>query len=572
MNINSRYFLLGFCLLGVVSGLVWRVVNLQVVEQSFLRQQGDSRTIRVAETPAYRGMIVDRNGEALAISTPVSSIWLNPQEFDSDNPQLLALAATLDMSVEQLLDKVEHNQGREFTYLKRHINPAIAEQVKALQIPGIHLKSEYRRYYPAGEVTAHVIGFTDLEDHGIDGMERAYDQWLSGVAGSKKVVRDRRGRQVQVLEGLKEAHSGGDVALSLDQRLQYLAYRELKAVVAASKAVGGSAVVVDVSTGEVLAMVNQPSFNPNTRVKLEMDGRYRNRAVTDVFEPGSVMKTFSVLSALQNGEMTPETLVDTSPGWMSVGRNIVKEDKQKNFGVIDINTIFQKSSNVGVAKLTLALPADALLNTYSKVGFGTSTGSGFPGERKGVLVKPPHNGHFVLATMSFGYGMSVTSLQLAQAYAVLGAGGVKRPATFIKQKEIPVGEQVVDTVVARQVVDMLAGVVEEGSGTKAKVVGYHIAGKTGTARKVAAQGGYLENSHIAVFAGLVPASHPRFAIVVMIDDPKTAAYYGGQLAAPLFSKIAAGAVRLFNVPPDQVETEGDQLRVAHADKVASRHD
>jgi len=572
MKFKGRYIFVALSLLAVIGGLVWRVVTLQVVDQAFLRHQGDMRTVRVAEMQAYRGMITDRHGDPLAISTPVSSVWVNPQEFDSSEPQLIALAALLETSVEKLKAKMAKHQGREFAYLKRHIAPNIAEQVRSLDIAGIYLKSEFRRFYPTGEVTAHVVGFTDVDDHGKEGLELAYEQWLSGVNGSKRVVRDRKGREIQVLAGIKETQSGQDVALSLDQRLQYLAYRELKAAVAASQAIAGTAVVLDVATGEVLAMVNQPSFNPNHRVKLRTDDRFQNRAVTQVMEPGSVMKTFSVVNALQHGNMTASTPIDTAPGWMVVGKNIVKEDKQKNFGVIDVSTVLQKSSNVGVAKLTLALSADCLFDTYSKLGFGALSGSGFPGERMGVLVKPAKNSHFVLATMAFGYAMSVTPLQLAQAYAVLGAGGVKRPVTFLKQDETPRGEQVLDPVVAKQAVDMLEAVVMNGSGKKAKVVGYHTAGKTGTARKLSAQGRYLEDSHIAVFAGVVPASNPRFAIVVMIDDPKHGLYYGGQVAAPLFAKIASGAVRLFNIAPDELENSDEKWRLAQANKITRQHE
>jgi len=569
MRFKGRYILMGISLLMVVSGLVWRVVTLHVFEQSFLQNQGDLRTLRVVGTPAHRGMITDRNGEPLAISTPVQSVWINPKEFDPGHPQLLALAATLDISIDQILDKAARHAGREFSYLKRHITPTIATQIQSLQIPGIRLKSEYRRYYPAGEVTSQVVGVTNIDDHGKEGLELALDEWLRGAAGSKRIIRDRRGREVQIVEGLKEMQSGQDVILSLDQRLQYLAYRELKAAVVSSGAAAGSAVVLDVQTGEVLAMVNQPSFNPNVRVQLRADGCYRNRAVTDMFEPGSVMKTFSVVSALQHGEITPTTLVDTSPGRLMIGKHWVSEDNAKDFGVINVATILQKSSNVGISKLTLALPPENLLDTYSKVGFGASTGSGFPGETGGTLVQPPKQGAFVLATMAFGYGMSVTPLQLAQAYAVLGAGGVKRPVTFVKQSDIAAGEQVIDPVVARQVVKMLSSIVEQGGGAKAKVVGYHTAGKTGTARKVAATGGYDKDRHVAVFAGLAPASNPRFAIVVMVDDPKTELYYGSQLAAPLFSKIAAGALRLFNVPPDMIDNQG--LRVAQINERARAH-
>lgn len=563
MKLQGRYYLIGFFLLFVTFILAWRVITLHIFEQNFLRYQGEARTIRVVSKAPYRGMIIDRFGEPLAISTPVQSVWLNPKEFDLEHANLLALAASLDMTVDQLRDKSLRNRTREFVYLQRHIEPKLADAIKKLLIPGIHLKSEYRRYYPKGEVFAHVLGFTDVDDQGKEGLELAYDDYLSGSAGSKRVIKDRLGREVQTLEGLQDMRSGEDVVLSLDQRLQYLAYRELKAQVLAHKAQAGSAVVLDVKTGEILAMVNQPSFNPNMRVKLKADdGRYRNRAVTDVFEPGSVLKTFSVVNALQNGHVTPATLIDTSPGFMSIGHHVVKEDKNKNFGIINVATILQKSSNIGVSKLTLSLPPERLWETYRKLGFGVASESGFPGESSGVLVQPPKKASFVLATMAFGYGMSVTPIQLAQAYAVLGAGGLKRPVTFLKQNALPKGEQVIDPEVARQTLKMLASVVEQGSGARAKVVGYRIAGKTGTARKVSANGGYLENNHIAVFAGLAPVSNPRFAIVVMIDDPKGAEYYGSQIAAPVFSRIAAGALRLFNIPPDLGETR--DLRVASA--------
>jgi cell division protein FtsI (penicillin-binding protein 3) len=563
MKAKGRYILISTALLVAISGMAWRVVSLQVFEKSFLRDQGDARTVRVVGTPAYRGIISDRNGEPLAISTPVNSVWLNPKEFQIDHPQLLALAAVLDVSLEQIVEKVTKNSNREFVYLQRHISPVVAEQIKKLEIAGVHLKPEYRRFYPAGEVVSHVVGFTDIDEKGQEGLEKAFDDWLQGRKGSKKVVQDRLGREIQILEGLREMRSGQNVILSMDQRLQYLAYRELKAAVTAHQAAAGSAVVIDVQTGEVLAMVNQPSFNPNLRIKCRAEGGYRNRAVVDKLEPGSVIKPFSVVNALQNGAVTPSTIVDTSPGWMTVGGHVVREDKNKNFGMLDVAGILKTSSNVGVSKLTLSLPPECLWETYVRLGFGTATGSGFPGESSGTLNRPPKKGSFVLATMAFGYGLSVTPLQLAQAYATLGAGGVKRPMTFLKQLEIPAGEQVIDPIVARQVVDMLATVVEQGSGAKAKVVGYRTAGKTGTVRKISASGAYTNEKHVSVFAGLAPASHPRFAIVVVVDDPK-GVYYGSQVTAPIFSKIAAGALRLFNIPPDMIDNQN--LRVASANE------
>jgi len=559
MNRLARYFVLTVSLVAILGGLTYRVITLHMDERDFLKKQGDARTTRLVSTPPYRGMIVDRFGEPLAISTTVDSVWLNPKEFDLSHPQVVALASSLDISVSQLNEKIKRSQNREFVYLQRHITPQAAKQVKSFAIPGVHLKREYRRYYPGGEISAHVLGFTDIDGGGQEGLELGFNEWLSGKPGMKRIVRDRLGREVQILEGLKEMRSGQDLVLSLDQRLQYLAYRELKAAVSRHQATGGSVVILDVTTGEILAMVNQPSFNPNLRVKITNDGSFRNRAVTDMFEPGSTLKTFSVASALQHARVTPNTLVDTSPGWIKVGGNIVKEDHYKNFGTINVSTILQRSSNVGVSKLTFLQPAHRLYETYRALGFGVGTGSGFPGESKGVLNKPPKNGSFVLATLAFGYGMTVTPLQLAQAYAILGAGGVKYPVSFLKQEETPPGERVVDTMIARQVVDMLSRVVSEGSGVRAQVVGYHTAGKTGTTRKISPKGGYEENSHVAVFAGLAPASHPKFSIVVMIDDPQGKEYYGSQIAAPVFSKVAAGALRLYNLPPD---TDIDSLRVA----------
>ena len=440
----------------------------------------------------------------------------------------------------------------------------VAAQIERLHIDGLYLKSEYRRYYPSAEVNAHVLGFTNLDGAGTEGLELAFNHILAGSQGRQKMIQNRRGAEVQWVADLEASRAGRDLQLSLDQRLQYLAYRELKSSVAAHRAVGGSAVVLDVQTGEVLAMVNQPSFNPNTAVRISSTGYTRNRAVTDTFEPGSVIKTFSILSALQHGSFKPNTLIDTAPGYWMVGKNVVREDKQKNFGLIDVSGILRTSSNVGVGKMTLSLPSHYLWQTYKSVGFGQSTESGFPGERSGVLVRPPQKPSFTLATMAFGYGLTVTPLQLAQAYAILGAHGIKRPIRFIKQSTKPIdGVQVIDAEVADQMLHMLAEVVEQGSGFKAQVVGYRIAGKTGTTRKVAPGGGYQKNNHVAVFAGLAPAHNPRFAIVVMIDDPKSTTYYGSQIAAPLFAKIAAGALRVFNVP---VEPEVlDPLRVAQLD-------
>lgn len=566
MKFKIRYLTLTIILFAGLSSLAWRVLTLHIWEKPFLCDQAEKRTVRIVSVPAYRGMIMDRFNEPLAISTPVDSVWLNPKEFNSEHVEVLKLASLLDISLNDILEKYQRNQQREFVYLHRHVTPQIAYQIKQLGIPGVHLRSEYRRYYPTGEITSPVLGFTDIDDKGQEGLELAFDEWLSGEKGAKKILRDRLGREVQTLQGIKEMRGGQDVVLSLDQRLQYVAYRELKAIVNKSQALSGVAIVLDVRTGEVLAMANHPSFNPNTRVKLFKEGGFKNRAVTDVFEPGSVMKSFSVASALQSGRVKPTTLIDTAPGWMKVGANIVREDKNHNFGLIDVATILKKSSNVGVSKITLALPAKQLWDTYKAFGFGELTGSGFPGESKGTLMRVSKYSPFVLATLAYGYGLNVTPLQLAEAYSILGAGGVKRPVTFLKQASYPEGERVMEQAIARQIVQMLAGVVTAGSGVKAQVQGYQIAGKTGTAQKVSPQGGYQKNSHVAVFAGLAPASDPRFAIVVMIDDPKGAEYYGSQVAAPVFSKIAQQALRLYHIPFDLKESEDFRIAQREAER------
>jgi len=559
---SIRLGFMGSILLTALMGLTWRVIDLQVFEKKFLTSQGNARTMRVVTTAPYRGMITDRNGEPLAISTPVDSVWVNPKEFDNTPQKIQQLARILEISEAQLLKRLQKNAEREFLFLKRHVSPEISDKVRKVEMNGVHLKSEYRRYYPAGEVTAQVLGFTNLDGQGQEGLELTYNEHLKGSPGSKRIIRDRRGRQVEYIEALKDMRSGQNVTLSLDQRLQYLAYRELKEAVSAHRAAAGSAVVLDVETGEILAMVNQPSYNPNLRIR-HRDDSFRNRAVTDVFEPGSVIKTFSVLSALQHGRVTPATLIDTSPGWLNIGGKFVREDKNKNHGVIDIATIMKKSSNVGVTKLTLSLPPEKLWDTYVRVGFGKVTGSGFPGESAGNIIRPHKNSPFVLATMAFGYGLTVTPLQLAQAYAIIGAEGVRHSAQFLKVEKPTSSEQIIDPATAEQLIDMLTGVVEQ-PGSNAKVVGYHVAGKTGTARK-ASKNGYSPNEHLSVFAGLIPAKNPRFSIVVMIDKPQGGVYYGNLVAAPIFSKIASGAVRLFNIAPDILEPAG--FHVAQSDKL-----
>ncbi|MDB6096971.1 MAG: penicillin-binding protein 2 [Francisellaceae bacterium] len=556
LEYRGRYYILTGFLLLIVTALCWRIIGLQLYDKKFLISQGDARVQRVVTMAPYRGMITDRNGEPLAISTPVKSIWVNPKEIDLSDVKLPAIAKILQIDEKKLKEKIKRNSDKEFLYLKRQVNPDISNKISNLALNGIYQKSEYRRFYPAGEITAQILGFTNIDGQGQEGLELAYDDWLKGQAGQKRIIRDRTGRQVEYVEALKDMKSGQNLALSIDQRLQYLAYRELKEAVIRQKAEAGSVVILDVQTGEILAMVNQPSYNPNMRIKLRNDS-FRNRAVTDVFEPGSVIKTFSVLAALNDGQIKPTTLVDTSPGWLNIGGKIIREDKNKNHGIIDVATIMKKSSNVGVSKLILEAGPDKLWKTYARMGFGNLTGSGFPGESSGTLNRPHKNSPFVLATMAFGYGLTVTPLQLAQAYAILGAKGIKKQVQFLKTNNNTQDERVINPELAQQLVDILKGVIEQ-PGSNAKVIGYRVAGKTGTARKVGKHG-YSATEHISVFAGLIPAQKPRFSIVVMVDKPQNGLYYGNQVAAPLFSKIAAGVVRIFNIVPDVLDNQGLQL-------------
>ncbi len=558
----------GFVLGGVAVAaalLVWRAADLQVLDNDFLQHQGDARYLRTVAIPSHRGMITDRNGEPLAISTPVDSVWANPQALTLTQQQWSELGKLLTMSPRHLQQLVDRRTDREFVYLKRHVNPELARAVNLLDLPGIALRREYHRYYPAGEVTAHVIGFTNVDDEGQEGLELAYDQPLRGVPGRQQVIKDRLGRVVEHVDLLQDPDPGKDLALGIDRRIQFIAYRELKAAVQANKAKSGSAVVVDVRTGEILAMVNQPSFNPHNRGDLRGD-HYRNRAVTDTFEPGSVMKPFTVAAVLKTGKFTPDTLVDTSPGLFRVGRNTIRD--VRNYGLIDVATVIKKSSNVGASKMALSIPRELLWNTYNDFGFGAPTDSGFPGEMGGKL---PFFGQWHdidQATLSFGYGISVTTLQLAQAYTVLADGGYLRPLSFLRVKEPAAGKRVIDPNIARQIRDMLESVVGKGgTGSAARVPGYRVAGKTGTVRK-SGVGGYVDDSYLAVFAGMAPASRPRLAMVVVVNEPKNGKYYGGQVAAPVFANVMAGALRLLDIAPDDVP--GDDLRVAGLARI-SRH-
>ena len=554
---NSQYtgrFYSLVVLLGLLVGvLVWRLVNLTIVDRQFLQSQGDARSIRVIDIPAYRGMIKDRNGEPLAVSSPVQSIWANPKDFDVHSPKLTQLAKLLERPVADIVHQINKSQTKEFVYLKRGLEPDLALKIKALNIPGVNLQKEFRRYYPEGEVVSHVLGVTNIDDQGQEGLELYYNDWLRGVPGKKRVLKDRMGHVVQDISLIQAPSPGHDLTVSLDRRIQFLAYRELKDAVTRHKATSGSLVVLDIDTGEILAMVNQPSYNPNNRVAITMS-QYRNRAVTDMFEPGSVIKPFSIASALDTHQFSSQTRIDTNPGWMMVAGKTVRD--LHNYGDITVSEVLQHSSNIGVTKMILASPPQQLWSLLHRVGFGQSTGIGFPGEAPGSLSEHRVWSPFVLATLGFGYGVSVTTLQLARSYAVFGHSGKIVPTTLLLGEKTGDAKEVLQPQIAKEMLDMLTEVVEnpKGTGGLARVSGYTVAGKTGTAR-IAKQGGYEAKRHVGNFVGIAPTSKPRLVVAVVINDPQVG-YYGGAVAAPVFSKVMAGALRIMNIPPDKAEATG----------------
>ena len=563
MSFDGRRTFLFLCMGLAAVALVWRAVCLQVLDTEFLQSQADARHLRVVSLPAHRGKILDRNGEPLAISTPVESVWVNPQALGSEQQRIPELTKLLSLDYDKVQRLLASRADREFIYLRRHISPGLASQVVALKIPGVYLQREYRRYYPAGEVAAHIIGFTNIDDSGQEGIELAYEGWLDGAPGAKRVVKDGNHKIIEDVESIRRPRPGKDLVLSIDRRIQYLAYRELKAVMKEHKARSASAVVLDVKNGEVIAMVNQPSFNPNNRQRLRSSSM-RNRAVTDVFEPGSTMKPFIVASALESGRYQPETPVSTSPGWLRVGVNTVRD--VHDYGQLDVSGVIRKSSNVGISKIALSLPAEEIWTLLTELGFGAQTYSGFPGEASGLLSYHGDWNAIETATLAYGYGVSVTPLQLAQAYAVLAADGIKRSVTFLRDSDVTEERRIMPAAIAQQVRNMLEQAAgPNGTAPLAQVSGYRVAGKTGTVKKSSA-GGYSSNKYLAVFAGMAPASDPRFVMVVMVDEPANGKYYGGQVAAPVFSKVMAGALRLMAVPPDDVPLL--QTRVAAEEEPA----
>ena len=549
------HVLLGLLTLACAA-LLWRAVNLQLVDHGFLARQGDARFSRVRQIAAHRGTITDRYGEPLAVSTPVDSIWVNPGELALANEQIPRLAGALGLDRQELARRISSNLEREFLYLARGRQPAEAAEIKALGIPGVSTSREYRRYYPAAEVTGHLLGFTNVDDAGQEGLELAFDHWLAGEAGAKRVIQDRYGRIVENVESIRPARPGRDLVLSIDLRIQYLAYRELKAAVREQRARAGSIVVLDVVSGEVLAMVNQPAYNPNDREQIQV-ADYRNRAATDIFEPGSSIKPFWVAAGLAAGRYDARSIIDTSPGFFKVGVKIFEDEH--NFGAIDIATVLAKSSNVGMAHIALTLAPQQVWTTLTGLGFGEVTTSGYPGESAGLLPSYSQWRPIGIVTMSHGYGLSVTPLQLAHAYATIGALGVARPVSFLAAEQQAAGTRVLESAACRELLAMLESVVAaEGTGKLAAIPGYRVSGKTGTAWKATA-GGYSTDRYMAVFGGVAPATAPRLAAVVVIDEPSAGQHMGGQVSAPVFSRVVGGALRLLAVAPDQTVTAPEEL-------------
>ena len=549
-------FIAGFAL------LVGRAAYLQGLNNDFLQAKGESRHSRVIEIPANRGRILDRSGEALAISTPVKSIWAIPGEAHPGRPELERLAALLEISPREI-EKRLADIGRDFVFLKRQVPPEAAERVAALRIPGLFQNREYRRYYPSGEVTAHVLGFTGVDDIGQEGIELAFQDALAGKPGSRRVIKDRLGQTVEDVESIQAAQDGRDLALALDVRIQNLAFSQLRAAVQKHRAKAGGIVVLDVDTGELLALANFPTYNPNNRNRLT-GAQLRNRTLTDTFEPGSTLKPFTVALALEARSVRPDTVIPTAPGSLSIGAATIRDAHVER--ALTVAQVIQKSSNIGAARIALALPAQSMWEMFRSLGFGAAPGLGFPGEAAGKL-RPYRSWRPIeQATMSYGHGISVSLVQLARAYSVFARDGELVPLSLLRVDAPPAGQRVMASATARAVRAMLElAVNRNGTAPRAQIMGYRVAGKTGTAHKQE-NGAYAAEKYVSSFVGLAPASRPRLVIAVMIDEPSDGGYYGGTVAAPVFAQVMAGALRVLDVPPDapmqpiELPPEGQEVK------------
>ncbi|MGB8435208.1 MAG: penicillin-binding protein 2 [Burkholderiales bacterium] len=546
---------------GALAVLLGRAFYLQGLEYGFLQAKGESRYSRVLEVPANRGRILDRNGEALAVSAPVKSIWAIPEDVVASRSELAHLAKVLDMSEDEVQKRLT-GQGRDFVFMKRQVSPEVAERVAALGLAGIHQNQEFRRYYPGGEVTAHAVGFTSVDGHGQEGIELAYEEQLAGRAGARRVIKDRRGQIVEDLEGTRPAQHGGDIVLALDSRIQSLAFSKLRDAVRMHRAKGGGIVVLDARTGEVLALANLPTYNPNNRTQLT-GGALRNRAIVDIFEPGSTLKPLTIAAAIDAGRVTPLTRISTAPGTLTIGPATIRDAHPSE--QLTVTQVIQKSSNVGAAKVALMLQPQVLWDLFEQVGFGRESELGFPGEAGGKLRPYKTWKPIEQATMSYGHGISVSLLQLARAYTVFARDGELLPLSLVKLDAPPRGVPVIAPETARAVLTMLELATHpEGTGARAQIMGYHVAGKTGTAHKLE-NGGYAPDKYISSFVGLAPASNPRLVIAALIDEASDGQYYGGTIAAPVFAAVMAGALRILGVPPDApmkpIELPGPEAEV-----------
>ena len=527
-----------------------RAFYLQAMNNSFLQAKGEARYGRVLELPASRGPVRDRNGQTVAISTPVESIWASPEDLEADEPQLQALSRALAMPVAELRQKIAR-KDRQFVFLKRQISPEQAAKVMSLRVPGVFQQREYRRFYPAGEVMAHVVGFTGIEDNGQEGIELAAQSRLAGTPGSRKVIKDRKGRVVEDVESVRAPRNGAEVTLAIDQRLQFLAHRELKAAVDQHRAKAGALVILDAKSGEVLALVNQPDYNPNNRAAVT-GKQTRNRSVTDLYEPGSTLKPFTVALALETGLVKPTTVIDTGAGSMKIGGWTINDSHP--MGALTVAQVIQKSSNIGTAKIQLQMPAERVGTLYRELGFGLAPQTGFPGEAKGLLRPWAQWRPIEQATMSYGHGISVSLLQVARAYTVFTNDGELLPLSLLKRDSEAIGKRLFATRTVAEVTKMMeAAASPGGTAPQARVPGYRVAGKTGTAHKPEA-GGYAEHKYVSSFVGFAPVSDPRFIVAVMLDEPLGAKYYGGDVGAPVFSSVMGAALRMMAVPPDAPAT------------------
>lgn len=552
--------LFGFACLALA--LVARAVHVQILNDSFYRNEGQQRQIRTVEIPASRGDLLDRHGDPLAISAPIPSLYGNPLKLAAQPAKLRQAAELLGENADKLAQSIASaaSKKRVFAYVKRQVDPEIVDKVLALNIESLEVQSEYRRYYPSAGAASHVVGFTDIDEVGREGLERAYDDWLSGEPGSRRILKDREGREIAGMNIIKPAVPGNDLRLSIDRQLQYFANRALQDAINENNAESGSIVVMDVKTGEVMAMVNYPTYNPND-VPDRVGGGQRNRSLTDVFEPGSTMKPFTIAAALDSGKFKPEDIVYTSPGQYTIGKYVISDDG-KDHGLLDLTGIVTKSSNVGISKVARQLEPQQMWSVFDAFGFGRPTGSEFPGEVDGYFNPPAVWHHIEQASISYGYGISVSVLQLVHAYSALANEGVMPPVSFLAQdpESLPKGQRVIDEDIAHDVKKMLESVVIDGSGTQARIPGYRVAGKTGTSHK-SQSGGYADDSYVSVFAGFAPASNPQLAAVVVVHDPKAGKHFGGAVAAPVFAEVMSHGLRLKGVEPDDIDGSRDQVSV-----------